>query len=135
LNNTLFSLMCLVFGGVNHLNTSFIPFLATTFRFFGPSDTLLHICLCKLNRKIFEIFAHIFIYLLYKHALEKTWPKQPRHWSRWVDPRQHKKLQKPGEWCNDHGRSKKILFLSSWTGIFSNVASCMLLSWYQSKPR
>jgi len=39
-----------------------------------------------------------------------------------------------GSWCNDHGRSKKIQFQVAGLQFFTNVTSCMLLSWYQSKP-
>ncbi len=39
-----------------------------------------------------------------------------------------------GSWCNDHGSLKKIQFQVAGLQFFTNVASCMLLSWYQSKP-
>ncbi len=39
-----------------------------------------------------------------------------------------------GSCCNDHGSLKKIQFQVAGPQFFTNVASCMLLSWYQSKP-
>ncbi len=71
-NNTLFSLVCLVFMGVNQLQHKLSPTLDYPSKNFRAKW-----CIFVNLIKIYLRFLHIFSFVVvYWHALEKTWPKQ-----------------------------------------------------------
>lgn len=58
---TLFSLSIQLPWVNSNFNIGFVSFLLSFSKKIGPNDAFVKICLCRLNRNIFQTFAHFFI--------------------------------------------------------------------------